>query len=123
LAIGVMSASISRTRADLILNVKNRGAIPTLEESDVVEVTCVVDEHGAHPLAQGALPDAARALIEPVKAYERLTVRAAVEGSYDLALEALLVHPLVGSYELARSILDDYLAAHGDLLAYLSRPG
>jgi 6-phospho-beta-glucosidase len=123
LAIGVISASVSRTRADLILNVKNRGAIADLEETDVVEVTCVVDEHGAHPLAQGSLPETARALIEPVKAYERLTVRAAVEGSYDLALEALLVHPLVGSYELARSILDDYLAAHGDLLAHVSRPG
>jgi 6-phospho-beta-glucosidase len=52
-----------------------------------------------------------------VKLYERLTVRAAVEGSYDIALEALLAHPLVGSYPLARSILDDYLVAH---TAYLS---
>jgi 6-phospho-beta-glucosidase len=123
LAIGVMSATVSRTRADLILNVRNRGAIADLEESDVVEVSCVVDEHGAHPLAQGVLPEAARALIEPVKAYERLTVRAAVEGSYELALKALLVHPLVGSYEVARSILDDYLAAHGDLLAHVAPAG
>jgi 6-phospho-beta-glucosidase len=119
LAIGVMSATVSRTRADLILNVPNRGAIADLEETDVVEVSCVVDEHGAHPLAQGALPEVARALIEPVKAYERLTVRAAVEGSYELALKALLVHPLVGSYEVARSILDDYVAVHGDLLAHI----
>jgi len=120
LAIGVMAATITRTSASLILNVPNRGAIADLDERDVVEVTCVVDEHGAHPLAQGSLPDTARALIEPVKAYERLTVRAAVEGSYELALKALLVHPLVGSYEVARSILDDYLAVHGDLLAHVA---
>ena len=59
----------------------------------------------------------------PVKAYERLTVRAAVEGSYELALKALLVHPLVGSYDVARSILDDYLAVHGDLLAHVAPAG
>jgi len=101
----------------LILNVPNRGAIHGLRDDDVVEVTCMMDEHGAHPLAQGEIPESARALLAQVKLYERLTVRAAVEGSYDTALEALLAHPLVGSYPLARSILDDYLAAH---TAYLS---
>jgi hypothetical protein len=36
------------------------------------------------------------------------------------ALQALLVHPLVGSYPLARSILDEYLAVHPDLLAKIA---
>jgi alpha-galactosidase/6-phospho-beta-glucosidase family protein len=31
-----------------------------------------------------------------------------------------MVHPLVGSYPVARSILDDYLAAHGDLFPELA---
>ena len=56
------------------------------------------------------MPATALALISQVKLYERLTVTAAVEGSYDAALEALLAHPLVGSYPAAKSILDDYLA-------------
>jgi len=75
----------------------------------VVEVTCLVDEHGAHPIAQGSVPEGALALIRQVKLYERLTVQAATEGSYAIALEALLAHPLVGSYPAAKSILDDYL--------------
>jgi alpha-galactosidase/6-phospho-beta-glucosidase family protein len=119
LAIAVITAAVQRRRIPLILNVPNRGAMPDLEDADVVEVTCLADEHGVHPLAQGPMPETARALIQPLKAYERLTVRAAVEGSYDTALKALLVHPLVGSYDLARSILDDYLSAHGDLLAHV----
>jgi 6-phospho-beta-glucosidase len=80
----------------------------------------MMDEHGAHPLAQGPLPETAEALLRQVKRYERLTVDAATTGSYDAALEALMVHPLVGSYPLARSILDDYLAAHGDLFPELA---
>ena len=75
----------------LILNVLNRGAIHGLRDDDVVEVTCVMDEHGAHPLAQGPIPEAARSLLAQVKLYERLTVRAAVEGSYELALPWLAV--------------------------------
>ena len=120
-ATAVMTAAVRRLKAPLVLNVPNGGAIRGLRDDDVVEVTCMMDEHGAHPLAQGTTPEPALALLEPVKEYERLTVRAAVEGSYALALAALTAHPLVGSPGLARSILDDYLAAHGDSLAYLKR--
>ncbi len=120
LATAVMVSAIQRRKVALILNVPNQGAISNLRDDDVVEVTCMTDEHGAHPLAQGSMPEAARALIEPIKAYERLTVEAAVEGSYDKALKALLVHPLVGSYPLAKSILDDYLSAHAEFLSYVT---
>jgi len=88
-------------------------------DDDVVEVTCMTDQHGASPLAQGSLSEHARALLEPVKIYERLTVEAAVTGSYTAALKALMAHPLVGSYPLARSLLDDYLSAHAEFLGYV----
>jgi len=116
LAIAVMTAAVQRHKVPLIVNAPNRGAIHGLLDDDVVEVTCQVDEHGAHPLAQGPIPSTARALIEPVKEYERLTVQAAVEGSYSKALQALLTHPLVGSYPVAKSLLDDYQSTHPGLL-------
>jgi alpha-galactosidase/6-phospho-beta-glucosidase family protein len=116
LATAVIAAAVRRLKIPLIVNAPNRGAIGRLADDDVVEVTSLVDEHGVFPLAQGTLPAAAYALIEPIKAYERLTVRAAVEGSYRDALQALLVHPLVGSYPVARGILDHYLSAHAEYL-------
>ncbi len=121
LATAVMVSAVQRRRAPLIVNAPNRGAIPGLLDSDVVEVTCMVDEHGAHPLAQGHLPEAAMDLIEPLKAYERLTVEAAVDGSYATALEALSGHPLVGSEPLAKAILDDLIDAHGGSLGSVRR--
>ena len=108
-ATAVMAAAVQRRKVPLILNVPNRGAIGGLRDDDVVEVTCVADEHGAHPIAQGAMPEAALALVGQVKLYERLTVTAAVEGSYDAALGALLAHPLVASYPVAKAILDGYV--------------
>lgn len=115
-ATAVMAAAVQRRRVPLILNVPNRGAIGGLRDDDVVEVTCLVDEHGAHPLAQGDMPESISGLISQVKLYERLTVAAAVEGSYDAALQALLVHPLVGSYSTAKAILDGYVNGLAELL-------
>jgi 6-phospho-beta-glucosidase len=108
-ATAVMAAAVQRRREALIVNVANRGAIGGLRDDDVVEVTCLVDEHGAHPLAQGDMPDLAAGLIGQVKLYERLTVEAAVTGSAAAALDALLAHPLVASYPVAKQILDSYV--------------
>src|SRR5262245_55435086 len=116
-ATAVMRTVARRLRVSLILDVANRGAIGCLRDDDVVEVTSMMDEHGAHPLAQGQLPERAESLLRQMKTYERLTVAAATTGSYDTALRALQTNPLVGSYPLARSILDDYLSAHAEYLS------
>ena len=120
-ATAVMAAAVQRRKVPLILNVVNRGAIRELRDDDVVEVTSLADEHGAHPIAQGAMPEAAAALIRQVKLYERHTVRAAVEGSYDAALDALLAHPLVASYPAATRILDDFIDGLPGLLPRLTK--
>jgi 6-phospho-beta-glucosidase len=119
-ATGVIAAVVERTKATSILNVPNRGAIGGLRDDDVVEVTCLADEHGAHPIAQGDLPSSAMTLIDQVKLYERLAVSAAVEKSYVRALDALLAHPLVASYPMAKALLDGYVEELGGLLSPLS---
>jgi 6-phospho-beta-glucosidase len=118
-ATAVMTAEIQRRTVPLILNVVNRGAVRSLRDDDVVEVTCVADEHGAHPIAQGDIPAQAETLLAQVKLYERLTVDAAVHGSYESALGALLAHPLVASFPVAKSILDAYLSRHAGLIPRL----
>jgi 6-phospho-beta-glucosidase len=98
----------------MILNLPNRGAIEGMGENDIVETTCLVGNGIIRPFAVGEIPDADLGLMKSVKAYEKLTVQAAVKDSYALALEALSLHPLVPGYAIAKSILDDYLAQHGD---------
>ncbi len=55
-------------------------------------------------------------LVEHAKAYERLTVQAAVSGDRELALEALLANPLVGDFDVARPLLDALLTANREYL-------
>ena len=94
------------------LNVRNEGAIDGLRADDVVEVSCVVDKSGIKPLKIGPMPEPQAQLVLNVKRYERLAVRAIRERSRDLAVEALMAHPLVLSYSRAVPLVNEYLAAH-----------
>jgi len=103
-AVEVLMALWGAEPRRLVLNVLNRGAIADLEPDDVVEVPCAIAQQGVWPLAVGRLPDVVRGLVLSVKAYERLVIRAAVERSASWARLALLVHPLIGEWELADRI-------------------
>jgi 6-phospho-beta-glucosidase len=77
-----------------------------------VEVPCLVDRTGPHPIRMGEIPLPIRGLIQSVKAYESLTVEAAVRGSKRFALQALMAHPLVPSWSVAQPLLNDLLEAN-----------
>ncbi len=95
-----------------ILNVANKGAIPGLEEQDVVEIPALVSHHHIQPLVATNIPLHCMGLIQQVKTYEHLTILAAVDKSYPQALLALTIHPLVRDYSKAKSILDEYIRLH-----------
>jgi 6-phospho-beta-glucosidase len=119
-AMGVIEALCNPAGGLSILNVPNQGAIQGMRAEDVVEVTCHLGQGVIRPLVVGVVPDHALGLMKQVKEYERLTIQAAAEGSYGLALKALALHPLVPSLSVARSILDDYCQEHGTYFPLLS---
>ncbi|HZH23540.1 MAG TPA: 6-phospho-beta-glucosidase, partial [Solirubrobacteraceae bacterium] len=109
-ALAVVEA-ISRGRGSvLICNTANRSALPFLDERAVVEVPAVVGAAGPQPIAVGAVPEHARALVQTVKAVERATIEAALTGSSTLAVKALALHPLVPSVNAARELFGAYQA-------------
>jgi len=112
LAMAVMSDIYHNTGDTEYVNVLNRGAVDDIANDASVEISCVMDRLGAHPVHFGEIPLPIRGLIQAVKAYESLTVQAAVEGSKRVAMQALMAHPLVPSWEVARPLLDDLLAAN-----------
>ena len=64
---------------------------------------------GVHPLPVGEVPAPQLGLMQAVKLYERLTVQAIREHSRQLAVQALMAHPLVVSYSRATSSVAEYL--------------
>lgn len=117
-ALALMRAVARDERATLILNVRNRGTLCALDRDAVVEVPCLVDANGAHPMAVGPLPGHATGLVCAVKAVERDVLTAAETGSRAAAVRAFALHPLVDSVDVARRLVDGYRAVHPGL-AYL----
>jgi 6-phospho-beta-glucosidase len=99
-----------------VVNVRNDGAIPNLAAGDVVEVAARVDGEGARPLPVQPLPDEMLGLVQHAKAYERLTIRAALSGDRSLALKALLSNPLVPDFPTASALLGAILDANREHL-------
>lgn len=98
---------------ELVCTVPNQGAVAEIEAEAGVEIVCTVDRTGPHPLPVGPIPPAFRGLVQAVKAYETLTVEAAVQQSRTLAIQALLNHPLVGDLPTTEALVDELLTAHG----------
>ncbi len=112
-ALNVLEALTGNAPQMLMLNVAQRGAVAGMREMDVLELPCWVGSDLIRPLAIGSVPDHALGLMKQVKAYEHLTIQAALEHSYAKAVAALSLHPLVPSHAAARAILDEYIAKHG----------
>lgn len=88
-----MRAVARDERATLILNVRNRGTLSVLDADAVIEVPCLVDANGAHPMAVDPLPDHATGLVRAVKGVERDVLAAAGTGSRAAAVRAFALHP------------------------------
>jgi len=105
-----------KNQYELALNVPNRGCIPGLPDWAVVEVPAVVSGAGIAGLHVPELPPGITALLAQQVAVQDRAVDAAIHGDRQAALQALLLDPVVSSYEAAVQILDDLLTAHAPYL-------
>jgi len=116
-AVSVVDAIENGKNEFHVVNVKNSGALPFMDDNDVVEIKCLVNRDGALPVKVSGLDSPfIKGLMQAVKAYEKLTVRAAVNGSRADALAALMVHPLIGDYHKALAALDEMIKANAEYL-------
>jgi len=108
-----LMASLHSGTGDVqVVNVRNVGALPDQPADDVVEIPARIDRDGAHPLPLEPLAPEMRGLVQHVKAYERLTIDAAMSGDRNTALRALMSNPLVGEWSVAVPLLDALLDAN-----------
>ncbi len=95
---------------DLAVSVPNCGAVPGMADDDILEITCLVGRDGAQPMRFGdaEIDETNLALMKTIKRYEKLTVEAVRTRSKAAAREALMQHPLVGDYALAKALVEQY---------------
>ena len=85
--------------------VVNRGVIANLPADAAVEVPIMADAAGIHPVSLGPLPDPIAKLLAPAVSVQELAVEAAVRASKEIALQALLIDPVVNSAAAAVKVL------------------
>lgn len=108
-----LAESIAHNRNEIfLLMVRNNGTVQNLDPDMMLEVACRVGSKGAQPLIYGTIPKFEKGLLESQYAYESLTVDAIINNSYNLALQALVANRTVVDTDLARSILDEYIAVN-----------
>lgn len=117
-AIGVMDALYNGTPLQTVGNIPNNGTLSFLDDDAVIETPIFINRSGIRGLRVGEPPRCVQGLIKAVKAYEQLTVEAAVTGDRQKAVMALTMHPLVKDYDLAKTLVDEILAAHPQYLGY-----
>ena len=82
----------------------------------IVETPVVLSGMGVQPVAVGHLPAGIAELLRREITVGQLSVDAAVSGDRQLALQALLLDPVITDLEVARQILDDYLETYREYL-------
>jgi alpha-galactosidase/6-phospho-beta-glucosidase family protein len=107
---GDVIAGRTRRRPSFIL--PNRGYIDNLPADAAVEVPGLIVDGVPQGVPIGPLPEPVAALLRHELAIQEAAIEAAIQGSRDLAMRALLLDPTVGSARTAERFLDDILAAH-----------
>ena len=115
-AFNVMEALVSDEPTELAVNYPNSGKMPQLDRTDVIEANFLISKKGVEPTSEVYLPTHAIGLVRQIKCFEQITVRAAVEHSRSLALQAMLAHPLLHGYSNARAVLDIIATRYKNLI-------
>ncbi|MFH1446632.1 MAG: 6-phospho-beta-glucosidase [Chloroflexota bacterium] len=108
-AIQLLDAHYNNLDEVHVANVRQAGAVAGWDPDWVLEMPCRVHGDGIHALPAEPLPEVCFGLLAQVKAYELLTVEAAVCGDRKAAYQALLAHPLGPSADKIQEVLDDML--------------
>lgn len=92
-----------------MVNVVNNGIFSNMDDDMIIETFGTIGKDGAKVQSSIEIPPFYREMMFSQNAYEKLTVDAALEGSYDKALKALTLNATVPSVEKAKEILDAFI--------------
>jgi 6-phospho-beta-glucosidase len=110
-AVGLIASLVAGNGEVHEVDVRNDGTFEGLAADDVVEVPARVSPDLIEPLPQKPLAPELLGLVQHVAAYERLAVRAALSRDPADARKALLAHPLIGQWDVARELTELLRAA------------
>ena len=105
-----LAYAISHNTGEIFLCMhENNGTIENLSSGMMLESPVRVGINGVEPVKTFY-----KGLLENQYAYEKLTVDANLEGSYQKAVQALTLNRVVDDFDKAKELLDDYIKVNKD---------
>jgi alpha-galactosidase len=101
---------------ELTVNLPNEDIITNLPRDLVVECPAIINKDGIHPVKLGEYPKGLAGLLRNQASVQDLVVEAVLTKSKDIALQALLVDPVVDSATQAEKMLDEILRLQSDYI-------
>jgi len=98
------------------VNIPNRGLIKDLPADAIIELPGILNAAGVSGMPVGDFPPGILELLRREITLSHLTVDSVVSGDRQLALQALLLDPVIRDLDIAKQVLDDYLAAYQEHL-------
>jgi alpha-galactosidase len=102
-------------------NLPNTGQAPNLPPNAIVESPAVADAEGLRPIAQPPLPAALIGTLATRYQWVETIVEAALEGSREKFIQALVLDGYVSSLDQAAALADDLLAAQAAYLPWVRK--
>lgn len=105
------SIAHNRNRQYIVI-VPNNGLVANIQDDAMVEVTAILGANGPRSIGVGNIDTFYKGMMEQQLAYEKLTVDAYFEKSYNKALKALTLNRTIVDGKKARKILDALIEAN-----------
>ena len=117
-AVALLSSLLGDGQDVQVVNLRNNGTLPFLDDDAVIEAPARIGRDGPVPEPAAPLAPLLRGLVAHVSAYEELALDAALRGGRNRVAAALLAHPLVGQYTLAEAMTERLLAENARFLSW-----
>jgi len=98
------------------VNIPNESYIPNLPEGAIVELPGIINARGITGLPVEPLPSGIAELLCREITASHLCVDSVVQGDRHLALQCLLLDPMITDIDMAKHILEDYLSTYREYL-------
>ena len=94
------------------VNIPNNGTIAGLPKNAVVELPALVNKSGFTPVSQFDLPKGILSLLQREVSTAQLSIEAVVRGDRQLALQSLLLDPVIDDLDVAEKVLNEILVSN-----------
>lgn len=109
--VGSLIGAIATGRRKVhIVNIPNRGAVPNLPDTAVLEIEGATNSRGIQPIYIGEAPTALKGQLEKIIAWQELVADAAAKGDRQQAMQALMLDPMGILPDKAEAMLNELLA-------------